>query len=118
MSKNTSDVLVLNVTAKGIVVRFESLRSENSELCFLSPTRAKALGITVPTDAKSCWIQQSATKRSAEGAWAKYQAEGTQTLPLDLTTFPLFMKGEKWVVEDRDQGTPAEKQWQGLKLAE
>jgi hypothetical protein len=118
MSKNTSDVLVLNVTAKGIVVRFESLRSENSELCFLSPTRADALGITVPTDVKSCWLQRSNASRKAEGAWAKYQLEGTQRLPLDLTTFPLFMQGEKWLVEDRDLGTPAEKQWQGLKLAE
>lgn len=116
--KNTSSVLVINVTPKGIVVRFDSLFSEDSVLCFLSAQRAKQLGVVVPTDTSKVWLKKTATARKVEGAFAKYQAEGTHTIEGKVRPFPLFIQGEKWIVEDRDFGTPAEKQWQGLKLVD
>tara|TARA_B100001094_G_scaffold286230_1_gene300853 strand:- start:75 stop:428 length:354 start_codon:yes stop_codon:yes gene_type:complete len=111
-----SSVLVLNVTAKGIVVRCESPCTEGSTLCFLSESRASSLGISIPTDAKTTWLGGPKAIREGDDAWSTYQTDNTQQVHANLVPYPLTMKGEPWIVQDKDEGTAAEKQWQGLKL--
>ena len=111
-----SSVLVLNVTPKGIVVRCESPCTEDSVLCFLSEPRATSLGIKFPTEAKTTWLGGTKASREGDDAWSTYQKDNTQHIPANLVPYPLHMHGEPWIIEDDDEGTPAEKQWQGLKL--
>jgi hypothetical protein len=104
-----TNVLVLNVTDRGVVAQVESPTSEGSQLCFISHERASMLNIEVPTK-KETWSSKTSAIRNRKGAFAKYSKASTQTVDGMLTPYPLSIKGEPWMIKG------SEEQWHGLKL--
>ena len=111
MIRNTN-VLVMNVTDRGIVAQVESSHSEGSQLCFISHERASMLTIEVPTK-ENTWMSKSKASRSKKGAFAKYSKDSTQLVQGLLATYPLTIKGEPWYVKSK--GVDTAEVWQGLK---
>ena len=113
--KRITNVLVMNVTDRGVVAQVESTHTQGSQLCFLSHARAKSFGIEVPTK-EGTWTAKSANARKKAGAFAKFAEEHTQLIEANLATYPLTIRDEPWMIERN--GDVTKEQWQGLQAVD